>query len=101
MYRTCGRMSILNAANLPNQESSRFAICLVWISILVIRGFRLVTARELVVLVRVMPRYGIPSSVHEYGRDCCNMRQSVAGIPKFSTRDLVKFTSNKRHLQRV
>lgn len=92
MYRICGRMSILNAANLPNQESSCLAICLVWVSILVIRGFRLVTARELVVLVRVMPRYGVPLSVHEYGRDCCNMRQSLAGIPRVSMRDLVKFT---------
>lgn len=55
-YTICGRISILNAANLPNHDSSRLAMFLVWVSILVRMGLTFVSTSVLVVLVKVITK---------------------------------------------
>lgn len=55
-------------------------------------GLGLASAKDLVVLVRVIPRYEIPFLLHEYGRVSCSDFFVVCETPTSSVRDLLKLT---------
>lgn len=92
MYKIGGKTDILNAASLPSQDSSHLAMFLIWISSVVIRGLRLMSASDLVVLVRVIPKYRMTFLLQRYGRDCCNVSLTFLDTSKFRIKDFVKFT---------
>lgn len=52
-------MDILNSTILANQDSYFLEISFSWYSSLAMNGLRLASARDEVVLVRVIPRYEI------------------------------------------
>lgn len=80
----------MNPAILPSQDNSLFEMSVSCFSSLVMNGLRLASAKDEVVLVRVVPRYEIPFLLHVYGRVFCNRFFVVWETPKSSIRDLVK-----------
>lgn len=64
MYKICGKIDILKATILPNQDISFLVIYFSWVSSLAINGLMLALVREEVVFIRVIFKYNMLFLLH-------------------------------------